>query len=928
MHQPQHLPTRVSEQREPLVLIFDEIDASLLAQVGGKAANLGEMTRAGLPIPPGFCVTTAAYTRAASRAGLEPILDQLAAARTDDLAQLESCAAAAREKLLAAPISEEIMEAVTEAYQHFMSSTPISAAPTHAQHDSTSSVPIPVAVRSSATAEDLPFASFAGQQDTYLNIVGIEAVLDAIRRCWASLWTARAVSYRANNGIDHRAVRLAVVVQQMIEARVAGVLFTANPLTGHRRQAVIDANPGLGEAVVSGAVNPDHFVVNTASGKILERRLGDKRVVIRSTPGGGTRRVETAQAQSTFCLTDEQVRELARLGARVEAHYGPPQDTEWAIDAAGKLWLTQARPITTLYPLPANAPASDDELRVYFSLNVFQGVFQPFTPMGIAAFQLIGSMVAGLFGLAPRDRLSGPGALVEAGSRLFLDVTPALRTKIGRKLLIGAMNFGEARSGELVQQLLDDPHLSLKPTPRWRLLRAFGPFAIRAKAPLYLLLGLFKPSALVARMQRARKGLEELAAASPESLASDPAERLRTLEDLVTRRAEVLFHTFPPILLSGLGSLGLASRLLKGIAAPGELQIVLRALPHNPTTEMDLDLWALSREVAADASAARHVSETTPEHLAREYRAGTLPQMLQQGLAEFLYHYGHRSVAEIDLGLPRWRENPAHILGVLANYLQLTDPVLAPDAQFRRGAREAETMVAELIRRAARKGRLRGLLVALFLKRARALAGLREMPKFCLILLLFFMRKVLQSVGKELAGAGRLENGEDIFFLSLREAHTALDGMDMRGIVRERRAIYTREFQRRHVPRILLSDGTEPAPATTEGIESQGTLRGTPASPGNITGRARVILDPTGTYLEPGEILVAPSTDPGWTPLFLTAGGLVMEMGGAISHGAVVAREYGIPAVVGVPGATERITTGQRITVDGSRGVVILEEKE
>ena len=283
--------------------------------------------------------------------------------------------------------------------------------------------PVPVAVRSSATAEDLPFASFAGQQETYLNIIGIEALLDAVRRCWASLWTDRAVSYRASMGIDHRAVRLAVAVQQMVEAAVAGVLFTAHPLTGRRRQAVIDASPGLGEAVVSGAVNPDHFVVHTATGEIVERRLGDKRLVIRATAGGGTQRVELTDGNTEACLSDEQIRALAALGARVEAHYGAPQDIEWAIDPSGKLWLVQSRPITTLFPLPDNAPETDDVLRAYFSLNVFQGVYRPLTPMGIAVFRLFGSTIAGVFNLAPRDPLRGPSILVEAGGRLFIDVT-------------------------------------------------------------------------------------------------------------------------------------------------------------------------------------------------------------------------------------------------------------------------------------------------------------------------------------------------------------------------------------------------------------------------------------------------------------------------------------------------------------------------
>jgi phosphohistidine swiveling domain-containing protein len=891
-----------------IMLPLTAIHRNMLTLVGGKGANLGEMTGAGLPVPPGFCITTAVYEQVASEAGLETILDARAgnAANPEQLAEL---AQAARTCIQNATIPELVAASITNAYRLLGDGSPI-----------------PVAVRSSATAEDLPFASFAGQQDTYLNVVGTEAVLDAVRLCWASLWTDRAVSYRASLGLDQRRVQLSVVVQRIVEAEVAGVLFTANPVTSKRRQAVIDANPGLGEAVVSGVTNPDHFVVNTASGEIVERRLSDKRIVIRGTADGGIVQTESGAGIGEACLSDAQIRELAQLGARVEAHYGAPQDIEWAIDAAGKLWLTQSRPITTLYPLPANAPDNDDELRVYFSLNVFQGVFRPLTPMSMAAFRLISSTVASLFDLAPRDPLIGPSILVESGFRLFLDVTAALRTKIGRRLLIGAMGFGEARSSVLFQQLTADPRLSLRPAPRWRVIRAFGSLAVKTRAPLYITQALFKPSIAVERMRRARAGLEALRATSPESNVANFADRLKALEQHVTGLSAHLFRAFPSTLVSGLGSLGLASRLLKGIATPDELQIALRALPHNPTTEMDLDLWALSRQVAADALATRHVSETAPEQLAQEYRVGTLPPTLQQGLADFLYHYGHRSVAEIDLGLPRWREDPAHILGVLANYLQLNDPALAPDAQFRRGAQEAEAMVAELTQRATRKGRLRGMLVGFFLKRARALAGLREMPKFCLILMLAYMREVLQSIGKELSEAGRLESGEDIFFITLQEAHAALAGEDMHDIVRERRAGYEHELQRGHVPRVLLSDGTEPTPAVTDSAESQGMLRGTPASPGSITGRARVILDPTGAHLEPGEILVAPSTDPGWTPLFLTAGGLVMEMGGSISHGAVVAREYGIPAVVGVPGATERITTGQQITVDGAAGTVKIEE--
>jgi pyruvate,water dikinase len=378
----------------------------------------------------------------------------------------------------------------------------------------------------------------------------------------------------------------------------------------------------------------------------------------------------------------------------------------------------------------------------------------------------------------------------------------------------------------------------------------------------------------------------------------------------------------PPVFAAGLAANALAGKLLGGLATEDERRVAMRALPHNPTTEMDLALWALAKEVRANPDIARMFDETPPERLAEDFRGGSLPPKLQASLADFLHLYGHRGVAEIDLGLPRWSEDPTYILGVLANYLRLDDPQAAPDVQFARATRDAEEMVGELTRRAAREGRLRGALVGFLLGRARALSGLREMPKFCIVLLMARARELLWTVGVELAEAGRLKSAEDIFFLSVPEAWAALAGEDLSPVVRNRRAVYEQELGRRHVPRLLLSDGTEPTAGTHHATGADGVLRGTPASGGVVTQKARVILDPGEASLEPGEILVAPSTDPGWTPLFLTAGGLVMEMGGPMSHGAIVAREYGIPAVVGVPDATQLIETGRRIIVDGSAGEV------
>jgi rifampicin phosphotransferase len=883
-----------------LILPFTALDRGALAMAGGKAANLGELVRAGFPVPAGFCVTTEAYELVAADAGLGPTLAALAGTQPEDTARLAGLAKEARSYLSDARVPDYLAQAIAEAYEGLGDGEPV-----------------PVAVRSSATAEDLPQASFAGQQDTYLNEVGVESVLDAVRRCWASLWTDRAVTYRAKNGIDPHSVGLAVAVQRMVEASVAGVLFTANPVTGKRRQAVIDASPGLGEAVVSGMVNPDHFVANTATGEIVERRLGDKRVAIMAGPGSGTERVELPAGEDRASLSDGQVLALAKLGERVEEHYGRPQDTEWAIDDDGGIWLLQARPITTLFPLPERAPTNDENLRVYFSFSVAQGVYRPLTPMGMQAFRLITSALATLAGRPPRNPYEGAAFFAESAGRIFADITPVLRSKQGRALFKWVMRNMEARTVPIVRHLAADPRLAPLPTPVRPVLNTVLSVFVRGRIPLRVVEALARPA-----KARARAARVEAQFRAADDVPSDAAERLSAAERLLRSGPQDMLPNVPPVFAAGLAANALAGKLLGRLATQDERRVAMRALPHNPTTEMDLALWALAKEARADPDIAKMLGETPPELLAEDYRGGSLPPKLQTRLTDFLRLYGHRGVAEIDLGLPRWSEDPTYILGVLANYLRLDDPEAAPDVQFARATREAEEMVAELTRRATRKGRLRGALVRFLLGRARALSGLREMPKFCIVLLMARARALLWTVGIELAEAGRLQSAGDIFFLSVPEAWAALAGEDLHSLVRDRRAVYEQELGRKHVPRLLLSDGTEPTAGTHHATGADGVLRGTPASGGVVTQKARVILDPGEAGLEPGEILIAPSTDPGWTPLFLTAGGLVMEMGGPMSHGAIVAREYGIPAVVGVPDATELIETGRRITVNGSAGEV------
>jgi pyruvate,water dikinase len=867
-----------------------------LAAVGGKALNLGRLAAADLPVPPGFCLTTVGYQKAA------PTEMEVLAARLDGANSLDGggglsdgdrdeLARRAREAVAAAPVPPDVETAIRDAYAAMG--------------------PGPVAVRSSATAEDLPFASFAGQQDSFMDVVGADAVVEAVRRCWASLWTDRAVAYRTTNGIRHREVSLAVVVQQMVHAGTAGVLFTANPVTGTRTETVIDSSPGPGQAVVSGAVNPDHYVVEPASGRILHQP---------QSPAGS--------------LTEPQLRALASLGDAAQQLFGAPQDVEWVIDGGGKAWLTQSRPITTLYPLPDEDPlsgqtgtdgaadaASGADARVYLCGTLLQGLTRPITPMGLS-----------VLGLMRGNK--GPWKYVNPGLRMYVDLTPLIRNKSGRKALVRMLPLADGRSAAVFPALLDDPRFSVLPRARKKSGRRghTAPDRTRSKGTGFnQSLGQFVeliPAMVRAllwpdrELRRARRYQDRLATTLVLPLPATAARRLQHAEDILATSVNGLIQATLPAPSVGYLMLAAARRLLHGIAKPRELEAVLRGLPHNVTTIMDLELWHLTVSLGKDPEVRRTFMELKPDELASRYRAGMLPAAAQSGLQQFLSKYGHRAVAEIDLGMPRWFEEPDHLLGMISNYLRVEDPEQAPDRQFTKAADHAEARMRELVERAGTKSRLRGRLVSFCLRRTRQLAGLRELPKFYIVMVLAEMHRQLTEVGAELVSNGTIDAAGDVFFLDFEELRVGLRGADLKGIVAGRRRLYDVELRRRRVPRLLLSDGTDVEAAAMPQPAAGDRLTGTPASAGTAAGKVRVIMDPVGAHLEPGEILVAPSTDPGWTPLFMTAGALVMEMGGVISHGAVVAREYGIPAVVGVADATTRLRDGQSITVDGAAGTV------
>ena len=540
--------------------------------------------------------------------------------------------------------------------------------------------------------------------------------------------------------------------------------------------------------------------------------------------------------------------------------------------------------------------------------------------MGIAAIRLIGASVATALKMPPAQPLAGPPAMHAPGQRLFVDITSVFRNRIGRRAVIAVFGVMEARASAVLKTLAEWPEFSIIDSADHTALRHIAGALLRNKVPVRAAIGLANPEwayrGIAATERRLRRSLTLPANATA-------TQRL----DFVEQRVGQLFLIMPRTIayaIGGLLMLAASRRLLRDVAQPGELQEVLRGLPHNITTEMDLELWKLTEQIRGDEASRTVFTDLAVPDLLQRYRERALPPAAQHGLQAFLRRYGHRAIAEIDLGMPRWSDDPSHLLGVISNYLHLDTEDLDPVSQFRAGQAKAESMITSLTTRVAERSRLRARLARWTLRRVRQLVGLRESPKFLLVVALGVMREQLKEVGRQLAAAGRIDHVDDVFFLDLGDARRGLAGEELRALVVERRAAYQQELRRRHIPRLLLSDGTEPEAVAVGAARADGALAGSPASTGTVTARARVVLDPVGAHLEPGEILVAPSTDPGWTPLFLTAGGLVMEMGGSNSHGAVVAREYGIPAVVGVPEATQKIETGQLITVDGAAGLVTL----
>lgn len=865
---------------EKFIFYFDEIDKSSLPFVGGKGANLGEMTKAGFPVPGGFCVSTSAYQSfIAKSAVMSHFFARLDKINPENLDEIRVVGKEIRTHLENVPIPADIRASILQAWEKVGSGKAY-------------------AVRSSATAEDLPTASFAGQQDTYLNVIGSEQLIHSIQKCWASLFTDRAISYRAKNRFDHRQVFLSVVVQEMIFPDVSGIMFTADPISGNRNITSIDASFGLGEALVSGLVSADLYQVRQE--RIIQKKISKKKIAIYSIPEGGTVTKELSdEKQQAEALSDAQIIELAKLGQKIEAHYGTEQDIEWCL-SDGNFYIVQSRPITSLFPVPH---IQDSRLHALVSVGHIQMMTEAMKPFGLSMFKIA----------IPIS--------YEAGGRIYGDLTSLLCFKPLRKRIPKVLLNMDERMGSAILEFLDRSDVEL---PSKRI-----PF--RKIAPIARIVGkTIAKNLFIADPEKSRTLVNNLMEQSVQNskdnvLAPSGAARIMGIEQDLKNLFLRDLPSVVPFWVTGV----IASNLIHKLAQKWQcntkdLEILNRSLPGNVTSELGLMIGDLADIVREHPQLAEHLQTRMDENFYDGL--DTLPggRQFHKQMEEFMNRYGMRCPGEIDISRPRWREAPTTLVPAIMSHMR-TVRRGEHRVKFEQGTREAEKAALELIADVRnRKGRIQARILSRLIKVYRGLGGLREHHKYLVIQHFDIFRQAILEEARSLVKKGALEHETDVFYLSINEIYALANGTfteNARHLVVNRKKQF--EYNQKLVPpRFMTSEGEVMTGRRRQVNAPEGALIGTPVSSGVVEGYAKVVLHPEEAKLNPGEIMIAPFTDPGWTPLFHSAKALVMEVGGMMTHGAVVAREYGIPAVVGIDNATEILKDGTYIRIDGSEGYV------
>lgn len=863
---------------------FQDLDKTKLRIAGGKGASLGELSRIeGIHVPEGFCISAEAFKRLMeASSSVKGMLERLSLLKVEDRDAIRELSAELRGAIEGIAIPEALHDEITDFHSGFGENNAY-------------------AVRSSATAEDLPTASFAGQQDTYLNVVGTRAILEHIRKCWASLFTERAVIYRLQNGFDHRCVHMAVVVQKMVCPVVSGIMFTADPVTSNRKVLSIDAGFGLGEALVSGMMNPDVYKVR--DGRVTARKIAAKKLAIHPLKDGGTKhQTLEPERQEEQALRDEQILQLARIGRKIEAHFGQPQDIEWCLADDG-FHVVQSRPITTLYPIPE---AADRESHVYVSVGHQQMMTDPIKPLGLSFFQL--TAVRPMF---------------TAGGRLFVDIAQNLASPAGRDMILNVLGRSEPlikdalltllAQDDFIKEVPDDKSGPGTGNSNKSMLPA-GPRAQVENDPTLvadLIKGSQRSIAELKQNIQAKAGVELF------DFILEDLQRLKKL--LVDPRS------FGVIRAAMDASSWLNEKIMEWLGEKNVADTLSQSVPNNITSEMGLELMNVADVVRSYPEVIGYLKDARGDSFWDGLVALEGGPQTRDALLAYLDKYGMRCAGEIDITKARWSENPIALVPTILNNIKSFEPG-ASNRKFRHGLQEALKKEQELLGRLKQlpEGERKAEEAERMIRLVRNFIGYREYPKYGMVSRYFIYRQALLKEAERLVGAGVIHEKEDIYYLAFEELRELVRTKkpDDR-LIRQRKDEY-RLFEKLTPPRVLTSEGEVVAGAYKREHLPAGALAGLAVSSGVIEGRARVILTMEDAELEDGDILVTSFTDPGWTPVFVSIKGLVTEVGGLMTHGAVIAREYGLPAVVGVEHATQLIKDGQRIRVNGTDGYVEL----
>lgn len=881
----------IKETIGSLTVFFDTHNQAELSQVGGKALSLIQMTRSGLPVPGGFVLTAAFF---------QPWLDQVQ--RSQEWMDVLNSPAAGRmqriEQVKAAayslPLEGESRAALSEALARLMK------------------LPGPhlFAVRSSSPEEDLEEASFAGG---YVTILGVtpEKIEDAVRQSFVSCLDERVLVYKHEHGLDISVPRIAVIVQSQVASEKAGVGFSLNPLNNDYDEAVINANFGLGESVVSGQVSPDTFIVNKVSRSIVGRKLGAKQASIWLKQSGGT--YEQASPQNNqFCLSDNEVLSLTALLKTVEDLYQKPVDIEWAI-AHGELYLLQARPVTAYFPVPEQLrtkPGERRNLYVDFTLTKW-GMNDLMSVLGLSFLERTSdAMLRDTFGNISKEAIRC--LRIPLDGRVYINLSNTIKLQ-GKKAWMATMRTQDILTAETVRQLDERPYL-----PR-RLPSHLNGFIFKAaRANL-------RTVWRVLQALRDPHGFEQKVLAEQEQLKDDlnrlahttANEKITLSADQIIERLMHYIAYFMPALYTAVLALNRMQKTLDDLpeALSRSINFLERGLPHNITVQMGLEMFRLSQypEIRETGSCEEFLEKLNTRVVSAEFRSAW---------EQFILDFGFRGPMEMDPAVARFTEMPDQLFDLLHSMSLTQDAENNSQALYEKAIALREQTCRAVVDTVRQKSGRKARQFIHNYETFTALGGFRETGKYFFVLMTYTFRKRALLSGQALTDAGRLDSPEDVFGLTLEQLEQALadPSLDLRSLVSANNQYWKRFSQIREFPAVFDSRGRILRPPSKPARE--GEIQGEPISAGTVTGRVKVLCQPDEKPLLPGEILVTRATDPGWTPLFINAGGILLEVGGMLQHGAQVAREYGKPCVAGIENATDIFRDGQLVEMDGSSGLV------